>query len=121
MCVPVQKLYREGTQQKFKFRFGDVSILWLPGSVASYLNVKKDGGAKNQIHLYETFRSRCILLKEQTGLLQGICEPMLTSKPWLDPSLMGEAKILVEVKQDKSFPRKLALEDQSGSMSMVKM
>ena len=46
---------------------------------------------------------------------------MLTSKPWLGPSLMGEAKILVEVKQDKSFPRKLALEDQSGSMSMVKM
>ncbi|CAF1821312.1 unnamed protein product [Brassica napus] len=31
------------------------------------------------------------------------------SKPWRDPSLMGEAKILVEVKQDKSFPRKLAL------------
>lgn len=54
-------------------------------------------------------------------IASGICEPMLTSKPWLDPSLMGEAKILVEVKQDKSFPRKLALEDQSGSMSMVKM
>ncbi|CAN7104142.1 unnamed protein product [Brassica rapa subsp. narinosa] len=51
-------------------------------------------------------------------IASGICEPMLTSKPWLDPSLMGEAKILVEVKQDKSFPRKLALEDQSGSMSM---
>ncbi|CAN6833306.1 unnamed protein product [Brassica oleracea] len=42
-------------------------------------------------------------------IASGICEPMLTSKPWRDPSLMGEAKILVEVKQDKSFPRKLAL------------
>ncbi|KAH0883201.1 hypothetical protein HID58_059297, partial [Brassica napus] len=66
--------------------------------VAAYLDVKKDGGAKNQIHLYGI-----------DWIASGICEPMLTSKPWRDPSLMGEAKILVEVKQDKSFPRKLAL------------
>ena len=44
---------------------------------------------------------------------------MLTSKPWLDPILMGEAKILVEVKLDRPFPQRVALEDESGSVSMV--
>lgn len=34
-------------------------------------------------------------------IASGIGEPMLTSRPWLDPSQMGEAKILVEVKLDK--------------------
>lgn len=31
-----------------------------------------------------------------------IVEPMLTEKPWLDPTEMEKAKILVEVKLDKS-------------------
>lgn len=44
---------------------------------------------------------------------------MLTSKPWFDTTLVGEAKILVEVKLDKPFPVKVALEDESGSISMV--
>lgn len=44
---------------------------------------------------------------------------MLTSKPWFDPTLVGEAKILVEVKLHKPFPVKVALEDESGSIAMV--
>ncbi|CAN8243441.1 unnamed protein product [Cochlearia groenlandica] len=44
---------------------------------------------------------------------------MLTSQPWLDPTLIGEAKILVEVKLDRAFPQRVALEDESGSISMV--
>ncbi|KAF8065680.1 hypothetical protein N665_1165s0009 [Sinapis alba] len=32
---------------------------------------------------------------------------------------MGEAKILVEVKLDRPFPQRVALEDESGSISMV--
>lgn len=49
----------------------------------------------------------------------GIGEPMLTSKSWLDPTQMGEAKILVEVKLNKPFPQKVALDDKSGSITMV--
>lgn len=48
-------------------------------------------------------------------------EPILSSKLWLDPTQMGEAKILVEVKFDKLFPQKIALEDESGTITMVDM
>ncbi|KAL0669012.1 hypothetical protein Bca4012_031716 [Brassica carinata] len=44
---------------------------------------------------------------------------MLTSKPWPGPTQMGEAKILVEVKINKPFPSKVAIEDESGSITMV--
>lgn len=44
---------------------------------------------------------------------------MLFNKPWLDPTLMGETKILVEVKLDKSLSQKVAFEDKSGSIKMV--
>ncbi|KAL0786888.1 hypothetical protein Bca101_003134 [Brassica carinata] len=40
-------------------------------------------------------------------------------RPWLDPILMGEAKILVEVKLDRPFPQRVALEDEDGTVSMV--
>lgn len=43
----------------------------------------------------------------------------ITSKSWLDPVLMDEAKIIVEVKLYKPFPQKVALEDTSGSITMV--
>ncbi|CAN6832061.1 unnamed protein product, partial [Brassica oleracea] len=52
-------------------------------------------------------------------IASGIGEPMLTYKPWLDPTLMGEAKILVEVKLDRPFAQRVAIEDESGSVSMV--
>ncbi|CAF2110446.1 unnamed protein product [Brassica oleracea var. botrytis] len=52
-------------------------------------------------------------------IASGIGEPMLTSRPWLDPTQMGEAKILVEVKFDKPFPQKVALKEISGRITMV--
>ncbi|CAH2060470.1 unnamed protein product [Thlaspi arvense] len=52
-------------------------------------------------------------------LLEGIGELMLISKPWLDPTSMGEAKILVEIKVNKPFPQKISPEDTSGSVTMV--
>ncbi|XP_013713679.2 putative GPI-anchored protein pfl2 [Brassica napus] len=45
--------------------------------------------------------------------------PMLTNKPRLDPTLMGETKILVEVELDKQFPQKIALNDKRGTISLV--
>lgn len=36
-------------------------------------------------------------------IASGIGEPMLTEKPWLDPTEMGKTKILVEVNLDKLF------------------
>ncbi|XP_024009972.1 uncharacterized protein LOC18008705 [Eutrema salsugineum] len=52
-------------------------------------------------------------------IASGIGEPMLTEKSWLDPTQMGEAKILVEVKLNKAFPQKVALVDTSNVVSMV--
>lgn len=44
---------------------------------------------------------------------------MLTYKPWLNPTLIGEAKIMVEIKLDSHFSQRVAIEDESGSVSMV--
>ncbi|CAL9237640.1 unnamed protein product [Arabidopsis halleri] len=44
---------------------------------------------------------------------------MATHKPRLDPILMGEAKILVEVELSKAFPTKIAAGDIAGFISMV--
>lgn len=52
-------------------------------------------------------------------IASGIGEPMLTYKQWFDPTLIGEAKILVEIKLDKPFPQRMAIEDESGVVSMV--
>lgn len=46
----------------------------------------------------------------------GLGTPILTSKPWFDPTHMGEAKILVEV--DKPFSSEVAIEDESGFIIM---
>ncbi|KAL0659612.1 hypothetical protein Bca4012_080197 [Brassica carinata] len=52
-------------------------------------------------------------------IASAIGEPMLTSKPWLDPTSIGEAKILVEVKLDRPFPKRVALQDKEGTISLV--
>uniref|UniRef100_A0A0D3BJ41 CCHC-type domain-containing protein n=2 Tax=Brassica oleracea var. oleracea TaxID=109376 RepID=A0A0D3BJ41_BRAOL len=44
---------------------------------------------------------------------------MATHKPRLDPILMGEAKILVEVELSKAFPLRIAANDENGFISMV--
>ncbi|XP_018454001.1 uncharacterized protein LOC108825169 [Raphanus sativus] len=44
---------------------------------------------------------------------------MLTYKPRLDPTLTGEAKIMVEIKLDRPFSQRVAIEDESGSVSLV--
>ncbi|KAF3588284.1 hypothetical protein F2Q69_00031160 [Brassica cretica] len=49
----------------------------------------------------------------------GLGEPMLTHKPRLDPTKMGEAKILVEVELDKPFPKLIALDDKQGNIYLV--
>ncbi|CAN6860757.1 unnamed protein product [Brassica oleracea var. botrytis] len=46
---------------------------------------------------------------------------MLTHKPHLDPTLMGEAKILVEVELDKPFPKLIALDDKQGNIFLVEV
>ncbi|CAN6857755.1 unnamed protein product, partial [Brassica oleracea] len=52
-------------------------------------------------------------------IASGIGEPMLTFKPWPDPTLMGEAKILVEIKLDIPFAQRVAIEDENGPASLV--
>ncbi|ESQ33563.1 hypothetical protein EUTSA_v10009948mg [Eutrema salsugineum] len=52
-------------------------------------------------------------------IASGIREPMLTEKPWLDPTQMGKAKILVEVKLDRPFPKRVALTNESDTITMV--
>ncbi|KAF8107796.1 hypothetical protein N665_0116s0003, partial [Sinapis alba] len=52
-------------------------------------------------------------------IASGLGEPMLSHKPWLDPTMLGEAKILVEVELDKPFPQKVAAWDKQGNFSMV--
>ncbi|XP_010426473.1 PREDICTED: uncharacterized protein LOC104711473 [Camelina sativa] len=44
---------------------------------------------------------------------------MLTNKPRLDPTLMDEAKLMVEVELDRLFPQRIAATDKFGNVSMV--
>lgn len=52
-------------------------------------------------------------------IASGVGEPMLSYKPWLDPTMIGEAKIMVEVELDKPFPQKVAAWDKQGNFSLV--
>ena len=52
-------------------------------------------------------------------IASGLGAPIATHKPRLDPTLMGEAKILVEVELSKVFPTKIAASDITGFISMV--
>ncbi|CAH8272527.1 unnamed protein product [Arabidopsis lyrata] len=52
-------------------------------------------------------------------IASGVGEPMLTNKPRLDPTLMGDAKIMVEIELDKPFAQKVAATDMKGKVSLV--
>lgn len=52
-------------------------------------------------------------------IASGLGEPMLSHKPWLDPTMLGEAKVLVEIEFDKPFPQKIAAWDKQGNYSMI--
>ncbi|RID72033.1 hypothetical protein BRARA_C03941 [Brassica rapa] len=52
-------------------------------------------------------------------IASGLGEPMLSYKPWLDPTMLGEAKIMVEVELDKPFPKKVAAWDKQGNFSLI--
>ncbi|KAF8083785.1 hypothetical protein N665_0751s0003 [Sinapis alba] len=54
-------------------------------------------------------------------ITSGLGEPMLTHKPRLDPTSMGEVKILVEVELDKAFPKMIALNDKQGNIFLVEV
>ncbi|XP_024013941.1 uncharacterized protein LOC18010075 [Eutrema salsugineum] len=56
-------------------------------------------------------------IPEISHIALGLGAPMATHKPRLDPILMGEAKILVEVDLSKAFPTRIA--DLNGFISMV--
>ncbi|CAG7890525.1 unnamed protein product [Brassica rapa] len=49
----------------------------------------------------------------------GLGEPILTHKPRLDPTSMGEAKVLVEMELDRDFPKLIALDDKQGNIFLV--
>ena len=49
----------------------------------------------------------------------GLGEPMQTHEPRLDPTTLGEAKLLVEVELDKPFPKQIALDDKQGNIFLV--
>ncbi|CAN7138788.1 unnamed protein product [Brassica rapa subsp. narinosa] len=51
----------------------------------------------------------------------GLDEPILTHKPRLDPTTMGEAKVLVEMELDRDFPKIIALDDKQGSIFLVEV
>ncbi|CAN7062243.1 unnamed protein product [Brassica oleracea var. botrytis] len=44
---------------------------------------------------------------------------MQTHKSRLDPTCLGEAKLLVEVELDKPFPKQIALDDKQGNIFLV--
>ena len=54
-------------------------------------------------------------------IASGIGEPIFTHKPRLDLTQMGEAKKLVEMELDKSFPKPIVCDDKQGNMYMIQV
>ena len=54
-------------------------------------------------------------------MASGLGEPILTHKPRLDPTTMGEAKVLVEMELDRDFPKIIALDDKQGNIFLVEV
>ena len=51
----------------------------------------------------------------------GLGEPILTHKPRLDPTNMGEAKVLVEMELDNDFPKLIALDAKQDNIFLIKV
>ncbi|CAF1798835.1 unnamed protein product, partial [Brassica napus] len=51
----------------------------------------------------------------------GLGEPILTHKPRLDLTTMGEAKVLVEMELDRDFPKIITLDDKQGNIFLVEV
>lgn len=58
-------------------------------------------------------------IKALSWIVSALGEPMLSYKPRLDPTQMGEAKIMVEIELNKAFAQKIAAEDKKGNVSMI--
>lgn len=74
------------------------------------------------IHVWVTLKKIPNILYSIDGISNiatGLGAPMATHKPWLDPSMMGEAKILIEVELTKPFPSRIAAGDKTGFISLV--
>nr|VDD32321.1 unnamed protein product [Brassica oleracea] len=54
-------------------------------------------------------------------IASGLGEPILRQKPRLDPTNLGETKVLVEMELDKDFPKLIALDDKQGNIFLVKV
>ncbi|KAJ4876995.1 CCHC-type domain-containing protein [Raphanus sativus] len=54
-------------------------------------------------------------------IASGLGEPILTHKPRLDPTSMGEANVLVEMELDRDFPKLIALDDKQGHIFLVEV
>lgn len=75
----------------------------------------------NTIPIWVTLKNVPVKLYSLLGIswiASGLCAPMATNKPRLDPTLMGEAKILVEVELSRPFPKRIIVEQANRSLSM---
>ncbi|KAF8046748.1 hypothetical protein N665_3463s0002, partial [Sinapis alba] len=63
--------------------------------------------------------SRLYSIEAISWIASGLGEPMVTNKPWLDPTQVGESKLLVEVEIEKGFPERIAAADKQGNVSIV--
>ncbi|CAN6920592.1 unnamed protein product, partial [Brassica oleracea] len=64
---------------------------------------------------------RCYFCLGISHIASGLGEPILTHKSRLDPTEMGEAKFLVEMELDKTFPKLIVCDDKQGNIYFVKV
>ena len=64
---------------------------------------------------------RCYFCLGISHIASGLREPILTHKPRLDPTEMGEAKFLVEMELDKTFPKLIVCDDKQGNIYFVEV
>ncbi|KAL0873449.1 hypothetical protein Bca101_023154 [Brassica carinata] len=109
---------RKWVIQRGVWHVDDCLLFVAPWSPASSLKIPEISTLPVWVNL-KNIPDSCFSRLGISHIASGLGEPMLTHKPRLDPTSMGEAKILVEVELDKSFPKLIALDDKQGNIYMV--
>ncbi|KAG7558851.1 hypothetical protein ISN45_Aa05g004760 [Arabidopsis thaliana x Arabidopsis arenosa] len=95
-----------------------INRIWAPWSTADTFDLPEISTIPVWVTL-KNIPNRLYSIPGISHIASGLGAPMATYKPRLDPSLMGEAKVLVEVELSKAFPPRIAAADKNGNISMV--
>ncbi|KAL9840445.1 putative transcription factor interactor and regulator CCHC(Zn) family [Arabidopsis thaliana] len=108
----------DGTPKRGLWHVDDCLMFVAPWSTADTFDLSEISTIPVWVTL-KNIPNRLYSIPGISHIASGLGAPMATYKPRLDPSLMSEANILVEVELSKAFPPRIAAVDKKENISMV--